>query len=328
MKYTKITLISLILCLFIFSSISSIKSFKNSIDNIIENTEKDKSNSDINPLFLNLQENLKSGNKNENENENEISLSSNKPKNAKGGSKTGVRKAVNNVYLHTVNFYVGLLNRLNDPRTPRDLAREIVRNCPKLNIFDTIRENLINCLTLQRKLDNRNRNVIKDFQAGCMKKILTDIRTSCTVLQKSNADKAYTSALKLLNNFNQKSQKKLRHIGSKFIRRVSFYLGVTEALVDERLKIMNKFEVKRIKIEEKKKKARKGKKKFFLEISSNLMNERKKGKKTVRNNLGIQLPSNNPYDVNFLKETNLNSERVLLLRQFVVKIINYVNISF
>jgi len=339
MKYTKITLISLIICLFIVSNILAYKSFKKA-EAITENREEKEAISDIMSSFISIKEQIelesKSGNENENENENEISSLLNKPK--KSDSNTRVRKASNNVYLHTVRFYIYLLKGINDARTPRDIASAVVSNCPKLNIFDTIREDLINCRTLQRKLDNKNRNIVKDFRVGCMKNILTNIRGKCSVLKQSNANKIYSSALNVLNNLTRKKQVNLRYTGYRFIKRFSIYLKVNEAFVDRRLKIMKVFEEKRKKLEAKKRKAKKGKKKFFLEISSNMLNQysnsnsnsnnfdrKKKGKNPVRNNLGIVLPSNNPYDKLFLKETNLSANKVNTLARYLVKVIQKIN---
>merc|ERR1712032_670775 len=242
---------------------------------------------------------------------------------------------------NTINFYIRVLKTLNDVRTPRSIADEIVKKCPKFNVFDTIREDLINCKTLQRKIDNKNRKIIKDFRIGCMKKILTNIRNKCPIFKKSRADKVYSAGLKVLSNLTKPQQRRLRYMGNRFIKIFSLKLRVYKKLVDKRLEILRKIELKR-KMAAAKKAKKKGKgkkKKFFLELSAKVKNENtnsninasekkkvKKGKKKgPKNAMKLKIPANNAYDEKFNRETFLDPAKSTFLAKFVVKSLMKIN---
>jgi hypothetical protein len=346
MKQIKINLFSLILCLLIISNILAISS---TIKAQIKTIEKNSSF-----LTTNLKNYLQKN-----------------PSNKKVKTIHTLIKTRNNVYQHTLKFYIGLIQNLStDARTSKMIAFEIVQKCPKLNVFDAIRENLINCKSVERNLNPKNRKIIKDFRIGCTKQVLNTIYNQCSILKESNANKVFSLALNKLNNINRDTQERLRYIGNKFVRRTSYHLRVFKELIDQRFELLRQAELKRKKVEaekrkkqeaERKKKALKnrkgkrkgmgkgkgkgkGKKKSFLEISNNLKKEnfslnsnlnkmerkkKSKGASKAKNlklgNLGVILPKNNPYDILFLKETELNNEKVNLLVNFIVRYIFRIN---
>lgn len=324
MKHTKTTLISLVLCLFIISNILALNSNKKTTERINENPKDKKSSFITFSTNTNLEEKLESK---LNTFTDASLIRTNSEKGNKGKpKKTKYVKAVNNVYLNTINFYLRILRTFNDYRSQQIIASEISMKCPKLNIFDTIREDLINCKTLQRKLNERNRNIIKYFRTGCMKTILTNIRDKCSVIKNSEADSFFSGAIEVLNNMTKEQQRRLRYQGNKFVKRMSFSLKVFKKLVDERAAILKKVELKRLKAEAKKK--GKGKKKFFLEMNSKLLLKKgnKKKKTAPKNSLGIiKLAFNNSYDKKFIKDTNLTPEKSINIANVIIRAIDKIN---
>jgi hypothetical protein len=327
MKQTKIFLFSLILFLFIISNILAINSTKEALKLIEKNSSF---------LTTNL--------------ENYLRKKASKPKQNQNQIKHTLVQENNNVYAHTVVFYTKLIRSTrNESRTPKIIAEELVQKCPKLNILDEIRENLINCRTIERKLDPRNHKIIQDFHVNCMKKVLMTIQSSCSVFRESNINKLFTSALLKLNNKTSYSVKRLRYIGHRFFRRALYYLRVTNELIKKRLELFRQEEIKRKKIEEEKRKKAlknkkgKGKKKFFLEISSSLLKEnsildmqknsnlnrmerKKKNKKGLKmKDLEVIIPKNNPYDVMFLNQSGINKIKSKNFAKYIITTIIKIN---
>jgi len=246
-------------------------------------------------------------------------------------------KANNNVYLRTINFYIRILKKLDDRRMPKTISNHILSKCKDLNIFEEMRESVMNCRVIQRKLDKKNKTVIRDFRVGCMSTILNLIRDKCSIVKSSKADKKFKTALDILKSIPKTKVSKLRVLAKRFLKRFAYVLKVFGKDVSKRVAEIKKIELKQEKAKKQKKNNKELEKKQIDKTKKNNANQPQnkinnngeskkldKNKKTLKESqikTDLKIPKNTKSDDIFVKNIELTKNKNLVLANMVVKII-------
>lgn len=241
----------------------------------------------------------------------------------------------NNVYLRSINFFIRFMKSINDNRDFTTLSKKITKKCNKINIFKVLRESILNCKVITKKL-NDNKPVIKVFNLGCMANILTNIQNACPVFDKNSSGKNLKKTINILTEVPKDWKKKLEMIARIFVKRISFILRVFPRHIVQRIE-----EIKRLKLlEEKRKKQKlnksnkltktktksKKKKEKTLNIDDLLKGIEKKKNSKGKKNKNVQkkkiqekdfIKKNTKADDKFVKETELNSAKSMMIASFI-----------
>lgn len=184
----------------------------------------------------------------------------------------------NNVYIITINFYIRLLVMIGDKRDFTTLSKIVSQNCNKFNIFDHIRESVLNCRAVASSI--KNKSAIKSFYMGCTANLFRLVKEKCPkVFDKKTSGSNINAAIMRLTQVDPKYKHRFQIDANIFIKKLSFFSRVFSNIINKRLIYLNKLKA----IAEKKKTLEIAKKAKLLAEKIKRIKENKgknKGKKS------------------------------------------------
>jgi hypothetical protein len=165
----------------------------------------------------------------------------------------------NNVFIITINFYIRLLIMIGDQRDFATISKNVAKTCNKINIFQPIRESVLNCRAVARSI--KNKSAIRSFYMGCMANLLSLVKEKCpTVFDKKTSGSYLSAAIIKLTQVNPKIKYRLQVAANIFMKNLSFFSRVFSNQINKRMIYLNKLKV----LAEKKKAMEKAKRAKFL----------------------------------------------------------------
>jgi len=113
------------------------------------------------------------------------------------------------------------------------------KECPTINIFESIRTEILNCRILIKAItgDELNKNV----QIGCFKNVLKIISDSCpNYIKTSPVDEIIKKTVENLTNVKEANLSQFQILSGSLIRRVSSILSVKAFTVEQKLEDIKK----------------------------------------------------------------------------------------
>lgn len=146
----------------------------------------------------------------------------------------------NNVHVITINFYVRLLKMIGDTRDFATLSKTVSRSCNHINIFKPMRESLLNCRAIQKRI-KKNRDVTKTFYIGCMANLFRVIKDKCShIWDKKSSGRNMSEAIHRLTRVEPKYKHRFQVDANIFIKKLSFFMRLKSDEIHKRYLYLNK----------------------------------------------------------------------------------------
>jgi hypothetical protein len=143
-----------------------------------------------------------------------------------------------NVYIRTMNFYIRLLKMIGDARDFGSVSKAIVKHCNNVNIFEDIRESVLNCRVISSSI--KDRLTIKTLYMGCMANLFSLVRDRCPkVFEKSSSLVNINSAIVKLTNVDKRLKGRLQIDANIFVKKLSFFTKVFSGAIQKRILLLN-----------------------------------------------------------------------------------------
>ena len=156
-----------------------------------------------------------------------------------------------NVYVRTMNFYIRLLKMIGDARDFGSVSKAVVKHCNNVNIFEDIRESLLNCRVISSSI--KDRVTTKTLYMGCMANLFSLVKSKCPkVFEKSSSLININAAIIKLTNVDKRLKGRLQIDANIFIKKLSFFMRVFSGVIQKRILLMNAIRAEQVRQEAKK----------------------------------------------------------------------------
>jgi len=129
---------------------------------------------------------------------------------------------------------------IGDPRDFGTLSKKVSRSCNNFNIFKHIRESLLNCRVIAKRI-KKDRSVVKTFYMGCMANLFRLVKSKCPkVFDKKTSARNINAAIIKLTKVDPRFKTRFQVDANIFVKKLSFFMKIFSGIIQKRLIYMNK----------------------------------------------------------------------------------------